>query len=167
MQSTKEILKNKVKKIAKQTWAGPGKFGVFIVICIFIVATFESLGLSNREKNLELRSIPSIVIPISNEPEKSQSELMKISDTVKDSSLTEKLKISTLLDFEKKNMKRENIILYGAVDQYLFEHKTDIKDFDSMKTSEEKAKFFLSLMIKKVQDIITADEEEDRIIMDI
>jgi hypothetical protein len=167
MQSTKEILKNKVKKIAKQTWAGPGKFGVFIVICIFIVATFESLGLSNREKNLELRSIPSIVIPVSNEPEKSQSELMKISDTVKDSSLTEKLKISTLLDFEKKNMKRENIILYGAVDQYLFEHKTDIKDFDSMKTSEEKAKFFLSLMIKKVQDIITADEEEDRIIMDI
>ena len=57
MQS-KEYLKIKARKLAKQTWAGPGKFGVFIVICIIVIATFESLGLSNREKNLELRSVP-------------------------------------------------------------------------------------------------------------
>ena len=52
MQS-KDYFKNKARKIAKQTWAGPGKFGVFIILCIIVIATFESLGLSNREKNLE------------------------------------------------------------------------------------------------------------------
>ena len=60
----KDYIKNKARKIAKQTWAGPGKFGVFIILCIIIIATFESLGLSNREKNLELRTVQNIVIPV-------------------------------------------------------------------------------------------------------
>ena len=61
MEKSKEYFKNKARKLAKQTWAGPGKFGVFIVLCFILVATFESLGLSNREKNLEMRSVQNIV----------------------------------------------------------------------------------------------------------
>lgn len=117
MQS-KEYLKIKARKLAKHTWAGPGKFGVFIVICIIIIATFESLGLSNREKNLEIRNIPLVAVNLN---------LKNIEESVKpitQENLTKEntLKIKSLSDLEDNNKKRVDIMLHAAVDQYLYEN---------------------------------------------
>jgi hypothetical protein len=163
MQS-REYLKNKVRKIAKQTWAGPGKFGVFIILCIMVVATFESLGLSNREKNLELRSVPNIIIPITDKVSLDNVDLYK--NEANTESFQEKLKQSAHIDFEKKILERENILLYGAVDQYLFEHKNYIKNYENVTSQEDKTKFFLSLILKQSEEIIQSNTE-DTFVFDI
>ena len=49
----KENLALRATRIAKYSCSGPGKFAVFIILCIIVVATFESLGLTNKERNLE------------------------------------------------------------------------------------------------------------------
>jgi len=158
MQS-KEYLKNKARKLAKQTWAGPGKFGVFIVLCIIVVATFESLGLSNRERNLEMRTVQNIVIPVTDkitiETDHNQIEA--------NAELQEKIKQSTYIDFQKKILERENILLYGAVDQYLFEHQNYIKNFEYSSSEFEKTKIFLSLIQKKTEEFVESNSEDDLI----
>jgi hypothetical protein len=167
MQS-KDYFKNKARKLAKQTWAGPGKFGVFIVICIIIIATFESLGLSNREKNLELRTVQNIVIPINNNQEKVTIEMNEhISE-----SFTEKLKLSAQLEFEKKNSERENILLFGAMDQYLFEHENYVKHLDNMNSVQEKTKHFITLLLNELElpeenEVNIDSEDDDTFILDI
>jgi outer membrane phospholipase A len=160
MQS-KEYFKNKARKLAKQTWAGPGKFGVFIVLCIIIVATFESLGLSNREKNLEFRSVQNIVIPVHDKISISEVEQTSEGNTAE---LHEKLKISTSIDFQKKILERENILLYGAVEQYLFEHKNYIENYENVTSQEEKTKFFLSMIMKQTNETVV---EENTFVFDI
>ena len=153
MQS-KEYFKNKARKLAKQTWAGPGKFGVFIVLCIIIVATFESLGLSNREKNLEMRTVQNIVIPVSDKV------IVDVGNSIEvNHELQEKLKISASIDFQKKILERENILLFGAVEQYLFEHQSYINNYESVTSQDDKTKFFLSLILKKTDEIDTTGEE--------
>ena len=154
MQS-KDYFKNKARKLAKQTWAGPGKFGVFIVLCIIVVATFESLGLSNREKNLEMRSVQNIVIPVH---EKITVEVVEQSDSENTPELQEKLKISASIDFQRKNLERENILLFGAMEQYLFEHQNYIKKYDSVISQDEKTKFFLNLILKQSDVSVEAEE---------
>jgi len=139
MQS-REYIKNKARKIAKQTWAGPGKFGVFILLCIMIIATFESLGLSNREKNLEFRSVQKIVIPI-HTIEKNIIENSESADT-NSNSLNEKLKISTQIDMDKKLIEREKILLYGAMEQSIFENNISIQNFENFTTDEKIIYFY-------------------------
>ncbi len=50
-----KVLLAKAKYIRKQNWSAPTTMGVFIIICMIIVFSFESLGLANKEKNLEFR----------------------------------------------------------------------------------------------------------------
>ena len=160
MQS-KEYFKNKARKLAKQTWAGPGKFGVFIVLCIIVVATFESLGLSNREKNLEMRSVQNIVIPVH---EKITVEVVEQSDSENTPELQEKLKISASIDFQRKNLERENILLFGAMEQYLFEHQNYVKNYDAIISQDDKTKFFLNLILKQSDASV---QVEDTFVFDI
>jgi hypothetical protein len=159
MQS-KDYFKNKARKLAKQTWAGPGKFGVFIVLCIIIVATFESLGLSNREKNLEMRSVQNIVIPVN------EKVTIDVEQNLKEAELQEKLKMSTEVDFQRKILERENILLYGAVEQYLFEHQAYLKNYEADISQDEKTKFFLSLILKKTDELVDSNPL-DLVVFDI
>lgn len=121
MQS-KEFLKIKARKIAKQTWAGPGKFGVFIVICILIIATFESLGLSNRELNLEIRNVPMVAVHIN---------LRSIDEKI-DASVTEEShpKNLSLKEIQSSRRERETIIMLGAIDQLLYEGSRSINNIE-------------------------------------
>ena len=123
---TKEYIKNKAKRIARNTWAGPGKFGVFILLCVFIVATFESLGLSNRERNLEFRNLSNMVIAIegAENTEISYTELNKSTkiNNLNSNELNERIKIFAQKDFEDKNLERGKMLLTGAVEQYIYEN---------------------------------------------
>ena len=139
MQS-KEYIKNKARKLAKQTWAGPGKFGVFILLCIMIVAAFESLGLANREQNLEYRSVQKIVIPIKT----MDKNVAGISESTESNSslLNERLKISTQIDLNNKILEREKILLNGAMEQNIFENNHLINDFENLTTDQKIIKFY-------------------------
>ena len=139
MQS-KEYIKNKARKLAKQTWAGPGKFGVFILLCIMIVATFESLGLANREQNLEYRSVQKIVIPIKT----MDKNFVGISESNESNSslLNERLKISTQIDMNNKILEREKILLNGAMEQNIFENNHNINEFENLTTDQKIIKFY-------------------------
>lgn len=142
MQS-REYIKNKARKLAKQTWAGPGKFGVFILLCIMIIATFESLGLSNREKNLEFRSVQKIVIPINN----IEKNIIDINDALDtdSNSLNEKLRKSTEKDFNKKIIEREKILLDAAMEQKMYENKYKLPNFDKLSIDEKIVLFYSEL----------------------
>ena len=120
MQS-KEYLKIKARKIAKQTWAGPGKFGVFIIICIIIIATFESLGLSNREKNLELRNVPLVAVQLN------LKNIEEGANSQSDSSLTQN---QTNQIKEANSNFQSQMILSAAVEQYLYENNSADSAFD-------------------------------------
>jgi len=122
-----------------------------------IVAAFETMGLSNREKNLELRTVNKIVMPLT----ESRTEKVEMhTDSSNSEAINELLKLSTQMDFEKKNMERENILLFGAVDQYLFEHQNFINNYDQLNTVEEKTKNFLSLLLKQSDEIVESNSED-------
>lgn len=123
MQFKKEYFKNQVRKIAKQTWAGPGKFGVLIILCILIIAFFESLGLTNRQNVIEMRNVEKTVIPIKEtlEPEQllSQNRIQKLNTN----EFRQILQKYDELYTEQKEYLRDSILLDGVVDQYLYENK--------------------------------------------
>jgi len=165
----REYLKIKARKLAKQTWAGPGKFGVFIVICIIVIAFFESLGLSNREKNLELRNVHSVVIPLNYNVEKMNEAVDLIKKEINIStSVEEKIKLSFNIELDKRNIERENILLFGAMDQYLFENKESIKNYEKIQNQEanDKSKTFLTILLKEKEEIINSNVE-DNFVFDI
>ena len=139
MQSNKEFLKNQARKLAKQTWAGPGKFGVLILLSIIVIATFESLGLSNREKNLEFRTVQKIVMPVNS----IEKNLVSESAEFNSNNLNEKLKILKQIDLNKKVIEREKILLNGAMEQNIFENNYSFENFEKL-TTDEKIIFFYS-----------------------
>merc|ERR1712195_85461 len=61
---TFDFVKKNFSYMIKQILSGSGNIGVFIVLSIITVATFEGLGLSNRESNLEHRLIRNMDLSI-------------------------------------------------------------------------------------------------------
>ena len=156
----KEYLKGKAKQIVKYTWAGPGKFGVFITFCIIVVATFEFLGLSNREKNLELRNVQNIVFQVSmikGETDLKESIGLVENEKPQSNSFDEKLKIYSKIDFEKKSEERENILIYSAIDQFLYNNNISVK-------KSERVKEILSIILKRTQDIVQSKYAKEDIV---
>ncbi len=45
----------KAYQIRKQNWSAPTIMSAFIIVCMIIVYSFESLGLAQKEKNLDFR----------------------------------------------------------------------------------------------------------------
>jgi hypothetical protein len=163
MQSNKEYLKNKARQFAKQTWAGPGKFGVFIIACIIVVATFESLGLSNREKNLEIRSVQNIVFPVIIGHKKEESPKISKSDLPNMETFNQKLKISAQLDSDNRNLERENLLMHSAIDQFLNENNVIIEN------PEKKVQAAIQMILNSTKTIIQENVvqlEEDFLIAD-
>lgn len=48
-------LMKKANQIRKQNWSAPTIMSVFIVCSMILVFSFESIGLLNKEKNLDFR----------------------------------------------------------------------------------------------------------------
>jgi len=45
----------KLNQLRKKSWSAPTVMTVFILISMIIVFSFEAIGLTNKEKNLEFR----------------------------------------------------------------------------------------------------------------
>ena len=104
----------KAKNRIKRTWAGPGKFGIFILFCILTITVFESLGLSNKEKNLEIRSIKKVVYPV----QIHEKNVVLKPDTEisgNNNNLEERIKLSSEYENEAKQRARVSILMYAAL----------------------------------------------------
>jgi hypothetical protein len=52
---------NRIKHLRRKNWSAPITMSVFIIICMIVVFSFETLGLSNKERNLEYRKSREII----------------------------------------------------------------------------------------------------------
>ena len=147
MLSTKN-LRNQAKKYYKRTLAGPGKFGVFILLCILIIFSFESLGLSHRESNLEIRTINKRVTPV-----KIQEKKVKIVHNAKNnpSTLDNKLKKFNQIDVKRKVFEIEKILYKGALEQQNYEDRLLIEKIESIKN---KIEFEMNYQIRRIENKI-------------
>jgi len=131
---SKTDFKKKALRLYKKTLAGPGKFGVFIILCILIIFSFESLGLSNKESNLEIRTINKRVIPVINQESKAKPahSSNKSSSTL----VTKKLKKFNDIDHKNKISEMEKILYKGAIDQQNYQDKLLIEKIESINKPE-------------------------------
>ena len=128
---SKIYLKNLAKKYYKRTLAGPGKFGVFIFLCLIIIFSFETLGLSNIESNLEIRTINKRVIPVVQFQEKKANNAR--STYKRSSTLDNKLRKSNEFDNEKKKLEMANILFAGAIQQQNYENILLVQKIEEIK----------------------------------
>lgn len=52
---------NRLKHLRKKNWSAPVTMTVFIIISMIVVFSIETLGLSNKEKNIEFRKSREII----------------------------------------------------------------------------------------------------------
>jgi hypothetical protein len=45
----------RANRLRKRKWSAPAVMSAFILICMIVVFSFESIGILNKEKNLEYR----------------------------------------------------------------------------------------------------------------
>jgi hypothetical protein len=45
----------KANQIRKQNWSAPTIMSAFIILCMFIVYSFETIGILNKERNINFR----------------------------------------------------------------------------------------------------------------
>jgi hypothetical protein len=173
----KENLRLKANRIAKYSCSGPGKFAVFIILCIIVVATFESLGLTNKERNLDIRKVNNLIrFNIKKHTEEHQERIIN-HDFFNNQNdvLYQKIKNFSLKNLEEKNLERGKMLLTAAIDQFIYENKetgtgtetitgidNDIKKINQM-SNEEKLNFILSelnsnSLIQKEKKIVVNDE---------
>lgn len=54
MFNTKNLIR-KANQFRNQNWSAPTKMTTFVIICMFIVYSFESIGILNKERNIDYR----------------------------------------------------------------------------------------------------------------
>jgi hypothetical protein len=109
-------------KIVKVFTAGPAKYGVFIFFCILVVVAFESLGLDNREKNLELRSVTRLIKPVAESKKEIEDSHFNPSSVIK------KIEGSNMIETENKRQKMMSILTDAAIDQAI-KHQSSEREF--------------------------------------
>ena len=135
----KENLALRATRIAKYSCSGPGKFAVFIILCIIVVATFESLGLTNKERNLDSRKVGNLIKFNMKKHTEELQERISNNVFVQNDALNQKLRNFSEKNIEEKNLERGKMLFSAAVDQFIYESK-ETKDL----TNEEKLNLLVS-----------------------
>jgi hypothetical protein len=125
-------LGKKFNRIRKKNWSAPTIMGVFIISCMIIIYSFESLGLSNKEKNLDYRiSTPEKIIktisyditsknsPLCHDDCNQTSLQDKADNNLFDSN---KFRIFTAKNKEEHLLEIQSILFEGAKYQYFYEN---------------------------------------------
>ncbi len=126
-------LGKKINRIRKKNWSAPTIMGVFIIICMIIIYSFESLGLFNKERNLDYRiSTPEKIIKvISNDLNSKTSFSNEQNNSEKGNNLFDdkKFKIYTAKNKEEHLMEIKSILLEGAKNQFSYENNIGQDDY--------------------------------------
>ncbi len=143
----------KANQFRKQNWSAPTIMSVFIIVCMVFIYSFETIGLLNKEKNLDFRITT---------PEQSKIKfkfLILVIKTVSDIKINNKITelksvevlseislIDQLKKLKKKN-KEENldqmmrILLDGASQQYEY-LKDQIENSNALYVDSEEIDIF-------------------------
>jgi hypothetical protein len=169
-----EYLKTKFSVLLKQILTGSGNIGVFIILSIIVVATFESLGLSNREKNLEHRLIQNMDLSIESFDKSylqdSQASIKTELKSINNNNnyvLTEKLKMDSQKDLENKNLERNKILFTGAIEQYLYENKENFPNSENVAIEDKIRRFYNFVFRSNVKSCSDKKKNSDSQFFDI
>ena len=108
----------KLNNLRKKQWSAPATMTVFILICMLIVFSMEALGLTNKEKNLQLRKMTYKEIKFKH----SENYMLKINESDEFENFYDfmnELKEITTQDLKLKTI---NILLSSAIEQYKIQH---------------------------------------------
>lgn len=96
-------------KLNTERWSAPKKMSLFILICMIIVFSFETLGLTNKESNLEIRKASFIHVHTESKEINYSPQAEKPSQNIIDklSSISQKNK-------EEKKEKMFQMLIEGA-----------------------------------------------------
>ena len=144
----------KANQIRKQNWSAPTVMSAFIICCMFMVYSFETIGILNKERNIDFRItspetgkisflfflINFIVIKTYNMNGYTPVEKLEYNDTM----VSEKLKNFSEKNREENLEKIRQIMMEGAMEQLLLESCAENKNVseDENKIYEEKIDFF-------------------------
>ena len=106
-----ESLAIEARKWAKETWLGPGKFAVLLIFSMVIIATFESMGFTNRENVIALRQLTAVKRNMCNCARDLQA---------RESLFKAEIEVSKVKK-EVHMAKISNVLLDAAISQYEFE----------------------------------------------
>lgn len=121
----------KANQFRKQKWSAPTVMGVFILICMMLVFGFESLGIAQKEKNLDYRIVTPekcksnffyflliLVIETITKDKISSISKNKANPTNKDLEVvSERIKVLTMKNKEEQTEQLMNMLVKGAHDQ--------------------------------------------------
>ncbi len=147
-----EQIGKKFNRIRKQNWSAPTIMAVFILSCMLIIFSLESLGLANKEKNLDYRinTPEKIIKAVSNDIGSKNNHSCQAIPSACDydsSNLREnysfdnsKLKLFTAKNREEHLLEIQMILIEGAKYQFLYEN--NFTENDSYFNSEDLFSFF-------------------------
>ena len=140
-------LGKKINRIRKKNWSAPTIMGIFIIICMIIIFSFESLGLSNKERNLDNRitSPEKLIKVISNEVKIAKS--CKNNNTMDNDCITNlnsdhllngkiRFKILAEKDKEKHLIEMQSILVDAANYQFHYENNITIGEIEDNSTEQ-------------------------------
>jgi hypothetical protein len=114
----------KVNRFRKKNWSAPTVMTVFILSCMIIIFSIESLGLSNRNKNLDMRIYsPEKIITSHIKSSKNCSDVVTdCLDFVPVNSQSGLLSNLAEEDKLKNVMIIKSILIKAATQQFYYEH---------------------------------------------
>jgi hypothetical protein len=119
----------KANKFRKQNWSAPTTMAVFIIICMIIIFSFETIGLAKKEKNLDYRHVtPEKIIKIVGE-KKAQSGNSSINERYDfllfktRAVLNNQIKSIYMKNKEQHLEQMLKMMVNGARDQIIYENK--------------------------------------------
>jgi hypothetical protein len=134
-----------INRIRKKNWSAPTIMGAFILTCMIIIYSFEYLGLTNKEKNLNHRiSNPENLIKVVSNTVKINRHLEE--DTPIQNLGSTYFKFLTQKDKEKHLLDMKNILLEAAEYQFNYENPGSFNQnllsfYDFNFNDKEKSKF--------------------------
>ena len=105
------------KYLRIKNWSAPFTMSIFIIFCMIVIFSFESLGLSNKEKNIDFRRCSHEAV---SKHTNTNLQNFVMNDTYKilNSKINRKIGLSKLEAIDKIF----EILIIGAKEQYAFEY---------------------------------------------
>ena len=135
---------NRLNKIRKQKWSGPLVLAIFLIISMLLVFSFEAVGIFQKEKNLDSRTVTPtrsnlflwfLVITIKTHKNTNESLLDSGKESETQEILFERIKCVILQTKEEKTMHMIEILKKGARDQIIYHLNSNE---DSILSEDEK-----------------------------
>merc|ERR1711934_231759 len=114
----------KANQIRKQNWSAPSVMSAFIIFCMFMVYSFETIGILNIDFRI---TTPETNIKTYNKINKISSNVINFSGEI----ISDKLKNFSEKNREENLEKIRQIMLDGAMEQIQLESCTEIEESEN------------------------------------